>query len=168
MSKVDLGGVQGQARPSGTKGSGPLRTCQSDSDAGWTGVWPGVAGWGPVRMILIPRVDLEFTTRPPNFTRLDPTRYSRRATGPKVQSCNKFNRSKSNDDLSPGPGARSSLAAAPGAPMGHRVDRAAGTTPEPLWLEPAPHCRAPGLLPVPGTPGSGLKPEPIPSVDLIR
>ena len=45
LSKVDLGGVQGQAQPSGAKGSGPLRTCQSDSDAGWTGglgrVWPG-------------------------------------------------------------------------------------------------------------------------------
>ena len=40
LSKVYLGGVQRQAGPSGTKGSGPLRTCQSDSDAGWTGVWP--------------------------------------------------------------------------------------------------------------------------------
>lgn len=56
----------------------------------WPG-WPGVL----VRMILIPRVDLEITWRLANFT--DPNwpmvRYSSRATGPKVQGCNTTNRS---------------------------------------------------------------------------
>lgn len=57
LSKVHLGGVQGQAGPSDAKGSGPLRTCQSDSDAGWTGVLARVTR-GPMGMRIILTVGL--------------------------------------------------------------------------------------------------------------
>ena len=67
LSKVHLGGVQGRPAPSNTKGSGPLRTCQSGSDAGWTGVLAGVTR-GPMGMRIILTVGLEITPRPPNFT----------------------------------------------------------------------------------------------------
>ena len=46
LSKVHQGGVQRQARPSGTSGSGPLRICQTDRCA-WLGKGSGHGlAWG--------------------------------------------------------------------------------------------------------------------------